>query len=79
MGMGAEEGVAGDDARVVSDKSLSSFAAAFSISGSLRRSAELYRKGKKEDSKRNRCGPLAEERQADRGMGAGGEKKKGEE
>lgn len=37
---GSKEGVAGDDVRVASDKSLSSFTVAFSISGSLRRSSE---------------------------------------
>lgn len=38
----SKEGVAGDDVRVVNDKSLSSFTVAFSISGSLRRSSELH-------------------------------------
>jgi len=64
-----EKGVAGDDVRV-SDKSLSSFTVAFSISGSLRRSPELEREKERkrekeedeEDSKRNRCKALAKKR-----------------
>lgn len=40
---GIQKGVAGDDVRVMSDKSFSSFTAAFSISGSLRRSPVLER------------------------------------
>lgn len=49
----SKEGVAGDDVRVVSDKSLSSFTVAFSISRSLRRSSIERERKKKEDSKRN--------------------------
>lgn len=59
---GIEKGVAGDDVRV-SDKSLSSFTVAFSISGSLRRSPKLEReRGREEDSKRNRCKVLTKEK-----------------
>jgi len=48
-----EKGVAGDDVRV-SDKSLSSFTVAFSISGSLRRSPELERQRKREKKRKKK-------------------------
>lgn len=48
-------GSAGDDVRVVSDKSLSSFTVAFSISGSLRRSSEhIEREGERERKKKEK-------------------------
>jgi len=48
-----EKGVVGDDVRV-SDKSLSSFTVAFSISGSLRRSPELERQRRREKERKKK-------------------------